>query len=66
MGKTYTVEELEKCSKEELMRMLLAMRDQLERIPELMDAKGAIAAKDLEPLLPWSESLPVKCHKIRR
>ncbi len=38
----------------------------LERIPELMDAKGAIAAKDLEPLLPWSESLPVKCHKIRR
>ena len=38
----------------------------LERIPELMNAEGAIAAKDLEPLLPWSESLPVKCHKIRR
>ena len=38
----------------------------LERIPELMDAKGVIAAKDLEALLPWSESLPVKCHKIRR
>lgn len=32
MGKTYTVEELEKCSKEELMRMLLAMRDQMERM----------------------------------
>ena len=32
MGKTYTVEELEKCSKKELMRMLLAMRDQMERM----------------------------------
>ena len=32
MGKTYTVEELEKCSKEELMRMLLAMQDQMERM----------------------------------
>ena len=38
----------------------------LERIPELMNADGGIAAKDLEPLLPWSESLPAKCHKIRR
>ena len=38
----------------------------LERIPELMNAEGAIAAKDLEPLLPWSESLPAKCHRIRR
>ena len=32
MGKTYTVEELEKCSKAELMRMLLAMQDQMERM----------------------------------
>ena len=32
MWKTYTVEELEKCSKEELMRMLLAMQDQMERM----------------------------------
>ena len=32
MGKIYTVEELEKCSKEELMRMLLAMQDQMERM----------------------------------
>ena len=38
----------------------------MERIPELMNAEGAIAAKDLEPLLPWSESLPTKCHRIRR
>ena len=38
----------------------------LERIPELMNADGAIATKDLEPLLPWSESLPAKCHRIRR
>lgn len=38
----------------------------LESIPELMNAKGAIAAKDLEPLLPWSESFPAQCHKIRR
>ena len=30
MGKTYTVEELEKCSKEELTRMLLSMQDQME------------------------------------
>lgn len=32
MGKTYTVEELEKCSKEELMLMLLSMQDQMERM----------------------------------
>ena len=38
----------------------------LEIIPELMNAEGAIATKDLELLLPWSESLPAKCHKIRR
>ncbi len=38
----------------------------LERTPELMNAEGAIAAKDLEPLLPWSESLPAKYHRIRR
>lgn len=37
----------------------------LERIPELINAKGAIAAKDLEQLLSWSESLPAKCHRIR-
>ena len=30
MWKTYTVEELEKCSKEELTRMLLSMQDQME------------------------------------
>lgn len=29
MGKTYTVEELEKCSKEELMRMLLSMQERM-------------------------------------
>ena len=32
MWKTYTVEELEKCSKEELMRMPLAMQDQMKRM----------------------------------
>ena len=32
MGKIYTVEELEKCSKEALMRMLLSMQDQMERM----------------------------------
>ena len=32
MGKKYTAEELEKCSKEELMLMLLSMQDQMERM----------------------------------
>ena len=32
MGKKYTAEELEKCSKQELMLMLLSMQDQMERM----------------------------------
>lgn len=32
MGKKYTAEELEKCSRQELMLMLLSMQDQMERM----------------------------------
>lgn len=38
----------------------------LEEIPRYMDEKGNIEASNLEALLPWSEQLPVKCHKPRR
>ena len=31
-GKTYTVEELEKCSKQEMLLILLSRQDQMERM----------------------------------
>lgn len=37
--------------------------DLLEKLPELADEDGTIDPDDLDPLLPWSDSLPERCHK---
>ena len=35
----------------------------LEQLPELADEDGNISQEDVDPLLPWSDSLPERCHK---
>ena len=37
MGRKYTVDELDKCSKQELMLMVLAMQEQMERMNENLE-----------------------------
>ena len=38
----------------------------LTELPRLADKDGNIDTAALEPLLPWAEELPEKCHKPRR
>ncbi|MCD8111675.1 MAG: IS66 family transposase [Escherichia coli] len=38
----------------------------LEELPQRMDVDGHIDPHDLDDLLPWSDSLPTKCHKVNR
>lgn len=38
----------------------------LTELPKLADEKGKIDPSGLDPLLPWSDQLPEKCHKPRR
>jgi hypothetical protein len=38
----------------------------LTEIPKLIDERGNIEPSKLEPLLPWADELPAKCHKPRR
>lgn len=38
----------------------------LTELPKLTDKEGMIDTSNLEPLLPWSDQLPEKCHKPRR
>lgn len=38
----------------------------LTELPKLADEKGNIDTTKLEPLLPWTDQLPEKCHKPRR
>ena len=38
----------------------------LTELPRLADKDGNIDTAALDPLLPWAEELPEKCHKPRR
>ena len=38
----------------------------LEQLPLRMDVDGNISPSDVDDLLPWSDSLPDKCHKVHR
>lgn len=38
----------------------------LEQLPLRMDVDGNISSSDVDDLLPWSGSLPDKCHKVHR
>lgn len=38
----------------------------LTELPKLADEDGTIDPSKLDPLLPWSDQLPEKCHKPRR
>ena len=38
----------------------------LKELPNLCDEKGNIEPAKLDDLLPWSESLPDECRKLRR
>ena len=38
----------------------------LTELPKLADEEGNIDTAKLDPLLPWSDSLPQKCYKPRR
>lgn len=38
----------------------------LAELPQLIDAKGNIEQSMLEPLMPWSSSLPAECYSKRR
>ena len=38
----------------------------LTELPKLIDKDGNIEQSMLEPLMPWSKSLPADCHSKRR
>ena len=38
----------------------------LTELPKLADRNGNIDTKMLDPLLPWADDLPEKCHRPRR
>lgn len=38
----------------------------LTELPELIDNDGKIEKKQLEPLMPWSKTLPIDCYSKRR
>ena len=42
------------------------MEHLLTEMPKLVDDKGNIDTKKLDPLLPWSDQLPAQCHNPRR
>ncbi|MCD8231315.1 MAG: hypothetical protein LUD14_05775 [Clostridiales bacterium] len=42
------------------------MKYLLEQLPLRMDVDGNISSSDVDDLLPWSGSLPDKCHKVHR
>ena len=42
------------------------IRHLLTALPELLDAEGNIEQSRLEPLMPWSTTLPADCYSKRR
>ena len=42
------------------------LEHRLTELPRLADKDGIIDTATLDPLLPWAEELPEKCHKPRR
>jgi hypothetical protein len=38
----------------------------LTELPFLMDENGNIEKSKLEPLMPWSKTLPAECYSKRR
>ena len=42
------------------------IRHLLTALPELLDAEGNIEQSRLEPLMPWSTTLPAECYSKRR
>ena len=38
----------------------------LAELPQLIDARGNIEQSMLEPLMPWSNTLPAECYSKRR
>ena len=38
----------------------------LTELPKLVDRNGNVDAEPLNPLLPWADELPNRCHKPRR
>ncbi len=42
------------------------IRHLLTELPQLIDTKGNIEQSMLEPLMPWSETLPADCYSKRR
>ncbi len=38
----------------------------LTELPEMIDENGNIESKQLEPLMPWSQTLPIDCYSKRR
>lgn len=58
MGRKYTFDELDKCSKQlNDLNPYYYFKYLLEEIPKYMGEKGNVEASNLEALLPWSERL---------
>ena len=59
----YSIVETAKLNK---LNVFCYLEHLLTELPKLADEKGDIGTSKLEPLLPWSDQLPEKCHKPRR